>query len=143
MAALFAPGYRLEVEAWALLDDDYDRANGIRAEPISPGEAVKLFPLLYAGDLAGAVYYPDDGRGNATDTTMALAGGIRQLGGQILENVLVTGVTQQDGRVTGVATADGPIEAEYVVNATGMWGREFAPGTASASRCRPWPTTTS
>jgi len=100
-------------------------ANGIRAEPISPDEAVKLFPLLYAGDLAGAVYYPDDGRGNATDTTMALAGGIRQLGGQILENVLVTGVTQQDGRVTGVATADGPIEAEYVVNATGMWGREF------------------
>src|SRR6201985_1852174 len=50
-------------------------ASGIRAEPISPDEAVKLFPLLHAGDLAGAVYYPDDGRGNATDTTMGLAAG--------------------------------------------------------------------
>src|SRR5206468_10938053 len=53
------------------------RANGITAELISPEQAVELFPPLYAGDLAGAVYYPDDGRGNATDTTMALAAGGR------------------------------------------------------------------
>ena len=101
------------------------RSNGITAEPISPEQAVELFPPLYAGDLAGAVYYPDDGRGNATDTTMALAGGARQHGVRILENTPVTGVTRRDGRVTGVTTEDGDIEAEYVVAATGMWGREF------------------
>ncbi|MGI8450795.1 MAG: GcvT family protein [Streptosporangiaceae bacterium] len=101
------------------------RSNGIRAELASPEDAVRLFPPLYAGDLAGAVHYPDDGRGNATDTTMALAGGARQLGVQIVENTKVTGVMHRNGRVTGVTTTAGNIEAEYVVNATGMWGREF------------------
>jgi 4-methylaminobutanoate oxidase (formaldehyde-forming) len=99
--------------------------NGITAELISPDDAVRLFPPLYAGDLAGAVYYPDDGRGNATDTTMALAGGARQLGVQILENTTVTNVHRRGDHVTGVSTTAGEIEAGYVVNATGMWGREF------------------
>ena len=62
------------------------RANGITAEIISAERAAELFPLLYTGDLAGAVYYPDDGRGNATDTTMALAAGARQHGVRIFEN---------------------------------------------------------
>ncbi|HEY2127898.1 MAG TPA: FAD-dependent oxidoreductase [Streptosporangiaceae bacterium] len=99
--------------------------NGIRAELITPDEAVKLFPPLYAGDLVGAVHYPDDGRGNATDTTMALAAGARQLGVKILENTTVTGVRHEGNEVTGVSTTAGTIDAEYVVNATGMWGREF------------------
>ena len=99
--------------------------NGIRAELITPDEAVKLFPPLYAGDLVGAVHYPDDGRGNATDTTMALAAGARQLGVTILENTTVTGVRRRGNQLTGVSTTAGDIEAEYVVNTTGMWGREF------------------
>ncbi len=100
------------------------KANGITAEIISAERAGELFPLLSPADLAGAVYYPDDGRGNATDTTMALAAGARQLGVQILENTPVTGIIQRDGQVAGVRTADGDIEAEYVVAAAGMWGRE-------------------
>ena len=71
------------------------------------------------------MYYPDDGRGNATDTTMALAAGARQHGVRIVENTTVTGVTRRDGRVAGVTTEHGDIEAEYVVAAAGMWGREF------------------
>ena len=71
------------------------------------------------------MFYPGDGRGNATDTTMALAGGARQHGVRIFENTPVTGIVRRDGRVAGVRTADGDVEAEYVVAATGMWGREF------------------
>jgi 4-methylaminobutanoate oxidase (formaldehyde-forming) len=100
------------------------KANGITAEVISAERAGELFPLLYTGDLAGAVYYPDDGRGNATDTTMALAAGARQHGVRIFENTPVTGIIRRDGQVAGVRTADGDIEAEYVVAASGMWGRE-------------------
>ena len=36
----------------------------------------------------------------------------------------MTGIIRRDGRVAGVSTADGDIEAEYVVAAAGMWGRE-------------------
>jgi 4-methylaminobutanoate oxidase (formaldehyde-forming) len=100
------------------------KANGINAEIISPERAGELFPLLSPADLAGAVYYPDDGRGNATDTTMALAVGARQHGVQIFEDTPVTGIIRRDGRVIGVSTADGDIEAEYVVAAAGLWGRE-------------------
>ena len=100
------------------------RANGITADVISAERAGELYPLLYTADLAGAVYYPDDGRGNATDTTMALAAGARQHGVRILENTPVTGIIRRDGQVAGVRTADGDIEAEYVVAAAGMWGRE-------------------
>jgi glycine cleavage system T protein len=101
------------------------RSSGIRAELISPAAATGLFPPLRADGLAGALYYPDDGRGNASDTTMSLARGARQSGVRIFEGIKVTGVARAAGRVTGVSTGQGDIETEYVVNATGMWGREF------------------
>ena len=40
-----------------------------------PDAVRDLFPLLYVDGLVGSLFYPDDGRGNATDTTMALARG--------------------------------------------------------------------
>ncbi len=101
------------------------RSNGIRAELLSPEDAAELFPPLHVADLTGVVSYPDDGRGNAADTTMALARGAQQLGVQIFENTKATGVTRRGGQVRAVRTPDGEVEAEYVVNATGMWGREF------------------
>ena len=73
---------------------------------------------------------------------MALARGARAGGARIFEQTRVTGVTTRGGRVTGVTTDAGDIEAEVVVNCTGMWGREFGQGQASLSRCRRWPTTT-
>lgn len=101
------------------------RSSGIAVELLSPGAAAEIFPPLNADDLTGALYYPDDGRGNAADTTMALAGGARQLGARIFEGIRADGVTRAGDRVTGIRTEHGDIEAEYVINATGMWGREF------------------
>jgi glycine cleavage system T protein len=101
------------------------RGNDIRVELLEPDAAQELFPPLNVADLVGALYFPDDGRGNATDTTMALARGAAQLGVKIFEGTKATGITRQGGRVTAVVTDLGTIEAEYVVNATGMWGREF------------------
>ena len=37
----------------------------------------------------------------------------------------MTDIHQKAGRVTGVMTDQGPIEADYVVNAGGMWAREI------------------
>ena len=71
-----------------------------------------------------AFYVPDEGRVNPADLTQAYAKGARMNGARIVEGVTVTGITQAKGRVTGVETDQGPIRAEYVVNAAGMWGRE-------------------
>lgn len=105
------------------------RGNGIRVELLTPDAARQLFPLLYIDDLVGALYFPDDGRGNATDTTMALARGASQLGVKIFEGTKATGVVRTGNRVVAVETEQGSIETEYVVNATGMWGREFGAKT--------------
>jgi glycine cleavage system T protein len=118
----------------ALNDDRYEellrqasthRSSGVEIEVIEPDRAVELFPLLDPTGLVGALHYPQDGRGNATDTTMSLAKGARMGGAQIFEHTLVTDVVESNGRVTGVTTDRGEIEAEYIVNCTGMWGREF------------------
>ena len=53
-----------------------------------------------------AVYYPDDGRGNAADAAMALAAGAHRRGMQIGETPSVTGVTRRDGPVAGVTEAE-------------------------------------
>ncbi len=101
------------------------RASGVEVEVIGVDRAVELFPLLDPSGVVGALHYPQDGRGNATDTTMSLAKGARMGGAQVFEQTTVTGVTVDGGRVTGVTTDRGDIGAEYVVNCTGMWGREF------------------
>ena len=87
---------------------------------------LEMYPLLSAEGLVGSLFYPDDGRGNATDTTMSLARGARQRGVQIFENTPVVGIRHDGRRVSGVDTPGGTIEAEYVVNCGGMWGRELA-----------------
>jgi glycine cleavage system T protein len=101
------------------------RGIGVRAELLGTADVVDRFPLLDGTEVLGGMYFPDDGVANATDTTLSLAKGARMGGARIFENTRVTEVRSAGGRVTGVATDRGEIEAEYVVNCTGMWGREF------------------
>jgi len=99
------------------------RGIGVRVDLLTAGEVHERFPLLDPDGVRGGMYFPDDGVANATDTTLSLAQGARSGGAQIFEQTLVTAVHQRAGRVTGVSTDHGDIEAEYVVNCTGMWGR--------------------
>ncbi|MCU0506061.1 MAG: FAD-dependent oxidoreductase, partial [Chloroflexi bacterium] len=89
----------------------------------------RMWPAARTDDVLGALYVPDEGRVNPADLTMAYAKGARMLGARIVEHVAATGVTTAQGRggrrVTGVVTDRGTIEAEFVVNAAGMWAREF------------------
>jgi 4-methylaminobutanoate oxidase (formaldehyde-forming) len=92
---------------------------------ISASEVKELFPLARVDDILAGFYVKEDGRVNPVDATMALAKGARQQGVCVLEGVRVTGVTKKNGRVTGVTTSKGDIEAEYVVNSAGMWARQL------------------
>ena len=49
----------------------------------------------------------------------------RDGGTRALEETAVIGINQKNGRVTGVVTERGQIEAEIVVNSAGLWGREL------------------
>ncbi len=96
---------------------------GLEVEVLSPAEAKARYPLLEVADLVGAIFITTDGQANPIDITQALAKGARMGGARIVEGCKVTGITQANGRVTGVLTERGPVAAEVVVNAAGMWGR--------------------
>ena len=110
----------------------FNRKCGIDVQEISPSEVRDLFPLCNVDDVLAGFYVPDDGRVNPYDATQALAKGARQRNVKILERTTVTGVTKTNDRrrVTGVVVQgeDGQpktIESRVVVNAAGMWARQF------------------
>ena len=102
----------------------FARGFGVPLEEISPAEFGRLWPAAKTDDILAGFYVADEGRVNPADLTQAFARGARSNGARIIEGVTVTAITQAGGSVTGVETDKGPIRAEYVVNAAGMWGRE-------------------
>ncbi|HWX70577.1 MAG TPA: FAD-dependent oxidoreductase [Steroidobacteraceae bacterium] len=108
------------------------RCFGLEVQILSPGAARERWPLLSTDDLVGAVFLPKDGQTNPVDTTQALARGARRGGVGIVEDLRVTGIQSERGRVLGVATEAGEVRADVVVNCAGMWAREVA-GWANAS----------
>ncbi len=127
----FAPIGFIEVAADRDRLEEYRRVSafnrycGVDVHELSPREVGERFPLARVDDIEAGFYVQEDGRVNPVDVTMALAKGARQRGVAIFEGVPALGVTRARGRVTGVRTAFGDIESEYVVNCAGMWARQF------------------
>ncbi|MEQ9329468.1 MAG: FAD-dependent oxidoreductase, partial [Rhodospirillales bacterium] len=103
---------------------DMARVFDLDVEVIDAAEAKRLWPLMEIHDVIGGIFLPNDGQTNPSDTAAALAKGAKMGGARIVEGVKVTGVTVKNGTACGVTTDHGPVEAEYVVNCAGMWGRE-------------------
>ncbi len=103
---------------------DFMRTQGIDREEISGAEVAAMWPLIDTSDVIAGFFTANEGRADPANVSMSLAKGARLLGVKVLEGTRVIGITQQDGRVTGVVTDGGTIEAEYVVNCAGMWAKE-------------------
>ena len=96
---------------------------GVDARMVTGAEAARLHPLLEAGAVAAAWFNPLSGRVNPADLTAAYAKGARRRGVRIIENCKALGLSLRNGRVHGVETSTGPIEADEVVTAAGLWSR--------------------
>jgi len=97
---------------------------GVEANMLSPKECLEQYPHLNLTNVEGGVYVPGDGQADPVNVTMALAKGARMAGVRIVEQMKVTGITRDKGRVTGVNTEHGPVKAPIVVNCAGMWARD-------------------
>jgi 4-methylaminobutanoate oxidase (formaldehyde-forming) len=97
---------------------------GLPMDLVSAEEAKELFPLMSTEGVVGAAWLPTDGYLDPSQLTYALADGARRAGAQILTSTRVTGIDVRDGRVRGVRTERGEVEAEVVVNAAGMFAAE-------------------
>jgi glycine cleavage system aminomethyltransferase T/glycine/D-amino acid oxidase-like deaminating enzyme len=106
---------------------------GLPLELISATEARELFGLMSTDGVRCASYLPSDGYLDPSLLTTALADGARAGGCRIFTHTRVTGIDVEGGggggiggrRVRGVQTEWGPIEAEVVVNAGGMFAAEL------------------
>ncbi|WP_210880373.1 GcvT family protein [Roseovarius autotrophicus] len=99
--------------------------HGFDIHEISPAEAAERFPIGDFSNTLAAFWYPEEGRTNSVDTTMALARGARSRDARIIEGIAVRDILTRDGRAVGVRTDRGEIAAEHVVIAAGMWSRQI------------------
>jgi len=97
---------------------------GLETELLDTDAILERWPLVNTEDVYGGIWLPKDGQINPADLTQALARGARNLGVTVREHTPVRGIRVRDGRVDGVETDAGTIDAEYVVNCAGMWGRQ-------------------
>jgi glycine cleavage system T protein len=98
---------------------------GLPLELISAAEAQELFPPMSTDGVLGAAYLPTDGYIDPSQLTLALVEGARRRGAEAYAGTRVTGISVEQGRVTGVETDKGAIDAEVVVNAGGMFAAEI------------------
>ncbi len=98
---------------------------GLPLELISADEAARLFPPISTDGVLGAAYLPTDGYVDPSQLTLALAEGARRGGAEIVRQTRVTAIDVDGGRVRGVVTDRGRIEADVVVNAGGMFAKEL------------------
>jgi glycine/D-amino acid oxidase-like deaminating enzyme/glycine cleavage system aminomethyltransferase T len=102
------------------------RDAGVPVEVLAPAQVKDLWPGAVVDDLVGAVFFPTDGTVNPGDAALSFAKGAVDAGVRYVPNTEVTGFPFQGGRVTGVKTSRGDLEAETVVLASGLWTSELA-----------------
>ena len=120
----------------------FNRRCGVDVHEISPDEVKKLFPLCETEDVLAGFYVESDGRVNPVDASMSLAKGARMTGNVTYfegPQYRVEHVSSKDSKngmdreVTGVMLGDGTeIQADFVVNCTGMWARQMAQHQAAS-----------
>ncbi|QHY99506.1 Hydrogen cyanide synthase subunit HcnC precursor [Streptomyces sp. S4.7] len=101
------------------------RAAGVRAETMDDDALTAAEPFLTERRTA-AVYYPDDAQVQPAGAATALLADALRAGARLRTGHEVLGAVTRGGRLTGVRTADGPVESDVFVNAAGPWSGEVA-----------------
>lgn len=102
------------------------RALGVDVDWLEPGDAARLAPGLSTEGVRAATFCARDGIADPSGVTHGFANAARAKGVEIRRRAEVTGITLTGGRVTGVETTAGRIDAPIVVNAAGPWAGRVA-----------------
>ncbi len=102
------------------------KAFGTRARLIEPAEIKEKFPLIEEHLVQGGLWDPDAGLVIPRSQTVAgklVDQGVAAGKLQAFANTSAKSLVVENGRIKGVVTDRGTIEADYVVVCTGIWGR--------------------
>ncbi len=98
------------------------RSLGVEVDLLENADIQSRWPYLRTDDLAGGVFGARDGYLDPIGVWRNFLEAARTGGAQVVTDTEFLGVTQEDGRVTGVETTGGTIVCEKVVDAAGPWG---------------------
>jgi glycine/D-amino acid oxidase-like deaminating enzyme len=125
------PGFRqvgslllgLTPERVASFEDHVEHANesGVEARFVDGAEMSRLAPHLDVTRVEGGYFVPDDGYLDPGQCARAFCSAAEDLGVEIRAGTAVRGLSVREGRVVGVETDRGLVEAEQVVVTAGPW----------------------
>ena len=113
------------------------RTMGLDTEIVGPAEIARLSPITNTAGVLGALYDPLDGHLDPSGTTQAYAKGARMQGAEIVLRNPVRELRPRPGGRWDVVTVQGTVNAEYVVNAAGLWAREVGEMAGVSLPCHP------
>jgi sarcosine oxidase subunit beta len=96
---------------------------GVDTRFIEPDEIKHIEPGLTVDGLTGGCYEPNGGYIDVTRMVLSWLGAAQAGAVRVMTPLLVRAIETYSGRVSGVVTDSGFIQAPIVVNATGAWGR--------------------
>lgn len=100
---------------------DLQRGLGVAAHWLGVEELADRWGYLRFDGVTAGAWCPTDALFDQVRYMDALAARVRDLGVEIREDVNVTALLTDGGRVTGVETGSGPIEAGVTILAAGAW----------------------
>jgi dimethylglycine dehydrogenase len=92
---------------------------------VTPEQAAEMVPIIDPSGLYGALFDPEEGNLDPNGATYAYAGAARARGAEVIEHSRVLSLAPLPGGEWLVETEKGPITAEHVVNAGGLWARRI------------------
>jgi heterotetrameric sarcosine oxidase gamma subunit len=122
LAVARTPGRMQELLGSADMHREFD----VECRVLEAPQVKEWWPIAQVDDLVGAVVTPSDATVNPGDAALSLAKGAHDRGATFGFGVTVTGFRMSGGAVAGVETDKGPVEADTVVLAAGLWTSELA-----------------
>lgn len=91
---------------------------GIQAEIMTPQQARRLIPEL-SERVLGGLFFPNAGHSNPQRVVQAYGWACQDRGGRLYQGTPATGINVTGGRITGIETSAGTVQADVVVIAAG------------------------
>jgi sarcosine oxidase subunit beta len=117
---------------------EMQRGLGIETEVVGPDDVARLLPGVRTDDVVVAAYEPGSGYADPTAATTGFLAAARRDGARYLGGGAVRSIRVDGGRVVGVDTDAGRIDAPVVVDAAGAWAAEVARSAGVEVPVRAW-----